>query len=116
MNTSVENRTLNSVTKNKALKIILIVVFALAIIGNGVQGYFIWKKVKAYHSLEAIIKNKSNCDECPAQVESPTESTPTPTTPTPRSKSSGSDSDSDTSQDPVATPEPVIPPPPPPAD
>lgn len=114
MNTSVENRALNSVTKNKVLKIILILVFTLVIITNGVQGYFIWKQVKAYHILEGIINSKSNCDKCSVQVESPTEPTPTPTTTTSKSRSSGSGSDA--SQDTVATPESVIPPPPPPAD
>lgn len=120
MNTSGENRALDGLTKNKVLKVILIVVFVLAVFANGVQGYFLWKYVKAYRNLEAIINSKSNCDKCPAQIEATPEPepTPTPTTTTTKSRSTDSDTSSqpDTSEDTVATPEPVIPPPPPPAD
>lgn len=101
MNAPMENRGLNRFAKNKILVIVLIAIFALSVIANGVQGYFMWKKIKAYRNLEEIIKNKSNCDKCPVA-----EPTPTPTpAPTTKSKSSGSSGQ-----------ETVIPPPPPPSD
>jgi flagellar basal body-associated protein FliL len=128
MNMPMESRTINGDTKKKVLKIVIIAVFALAIIANGVQGYFLYKKTKACRVLDSIIQNKSNCDKCPepAQVETPATTTEptttTPTTTTPKSKSKpksstpSSDSGSGSSSGSGTTPEPVIPPPPPPSD
>ena len=126
MNTSMENRTLNGITKNKVLKIILIAVFALSIIANGVQGYFIYKKIKAYRAQEAIIKNKSNCEKCPApaKVETPTTTgSTTPSSTRRRNSSSSEESTPEATETPSSSPpadtpapEPVIPPPPAPSD
>lgn len=129
MNAPMENRGLNNITKNKVFRIVLIVVLVLLIIANGIQGYFMAKKAKAYRVLEAIVENKSNCPAIPVQVEAPAESAPTTTAPTTKRKSSTPSTNTstdvspsttpstDTSTSPdTSTPEVVIPPPPPPSN
>ena len=119
-----ENLTLNYFLKHKVVTIILIVIFILSIVANGVQGYFMYKKTKAYRVLEAVVENKSNCEVIPAAVETPAEPAPTTNTPTKRKSSTpstdeGTDSDTSPIINPspdTSTPEVVIPPPPPPSD
>jgi flagellar basal body-associated protein FliL len=127
MNTPMENRTFQSDKKKKILKIAIIVVLAFAIIANGIQGYLMYKKTKAYRVLDSIIQNKSNCDKCPepAQAETPVTTEPTTTTPTtttpkskskPKSSTPSTDTSSGSSSGSGTIPETVIPPPPPPSD
>ena len=111
MNTSTNGNVLSNISRSKVAKIVLLILFILSIIANGVQGYFLWQQTKINRGLQPIINAKSNCDKCPEQVEATPEPTPE-TTPT---KSRGG-SDSTTPADTVATPETVIEPPRPPAD
>lgn len=120
MNTPTSDHFLSNISRNKVAKIGLLILIIVLIVANAVQGYFLWKQVKAYRGLEAIINSKSNCDKCPEQIQSTPEPTPTPTPTTTTTKSRGSGSDSapeDTvPEDTVATPETVIEPPRPPSD
>lgn len=110
----------------KIAKIMLLVIFILSLVGDGVLGYFLYKKNIAYKSLEAIASNrneeikkqqetidsKSNCLACPvtapdaATVETPAAAAPASTS---TSKKTTSTSNSQTK-------EAVIVPPPPPSD
>lgn len=122
MNTHIENQFLDNLIHSRTIKIIILILFVLlilSIIANGVQGYYLYKKAKGYRELKSIIDTKSNCEKCPAMVETPAETTPTTTTPKYRSRGTTDtteSSDTPASSGSTDTQETVIPPPPPPSD
>lgn len=108
---------INNLGHKRVVKIILLILFILSLIANGVQGYYFHKKSQAYRELKAIVDSKSNCEKVVAPVETPPETAPTTTTPTRyRGTTNSSDSSDSSDSSSTDTQETVIPPPPPPAD
>jgi hypothetical protein len=122
MNTPTDRHFLENISHSRATKVILLIIFILAILGNGFQGFFLYKKAKAYREIKAVVDSKSNCEKCSTTTApAETDATPTTTTPSSRSRSTGGSTSSDESSGTSessgsSSQETVIPPPPPPSN
>lgn len=77
-----QDKELNIKKRKKIFSIILLIVFIVSMLANGVLGYYLNRKVKAYKSQQSIIDNKINCPAlAEAPVLTPAEETPVAETP-----------------------------------
>lgn len=119
MNSTI-NKTVSYFMTQETFKTIVIIIFVLSLVFNGIQGYYYYKKVKINKDLQGIIDTKSNCEVAPPAVETPEE---TPATTPARRYNTNTTSDEEESSDSGASDsssgdsqETVVPPPPPPSD